>query len=61
VCAFWTFFWAVLLARFAAFAAFLVFGALAALRTAVISSSSDRWAYQMSIVPIWANSAIASR
>ena len=33
----------------------------ARMRIAAISSSSSRWAYQMSIVPICANSAIASR
>lgn len=33
----------------------------AALRTAIINSSSEGWAYQMSMVPIWANLAIASR
>ena len=31
------------------------------LRIAVLSSSSSRWAYQMSIVGICANSAMASR
>ena len=33
----------------------------AALWTPLMSSSSSRWAYQMSMVPIWAKLAIASR
>ena len=56
-------FWADFSARLAAFAAFFFdFDASAAVRrTACRSSSSDRWAYQMSMVPILANPAIASR
>ena len=33
----------------------------AALWTPLMSSSSSRWAYQISSVPIWAKPAIASR
>ena len=53
---------AVFSARLAAFRSFLVLDdSAAALRTPCMSSSSSRWAYQMSIVPIAANPAIASR
>ena len=44
---------------FAAFSCFAV--PATALRIAAISSSSSRWAYQMSIVGICANAAMASR
>jgi hypothetical protein len=56
-------FWADFSARFAAFAAFFFdFDASAAVRrTACRSSSSDRCAYQMAMVPISAKVAIASR
>jgi hypothetical protein len=47
--------------RLAAFALFFDVAALAALRIPFRSSSSSRWAYQMAIVPIAANPAIASR
>ena len=55
-------FWTRFSPRLAAFAAFFDLDASAtALRMALISSSSDRCAYQMAIVPISAKLAIASR
>ena len=46
-------------AFFAVFSCFAV--PATTLRIPAISSSSSRWAYQISIVPICANAAIASR
>ncbi len=48
-------------AALAAFFCALPFWALSAVLMAAISSSSERWAYQMSMVSIAANSAIALR
>jgi hypothetical protein len=61
---FWVFFgaFACLSAFSAFFAPFYCFAAPATtLRIPARSSSSSRWAYQMSIVPICANEAIAPR
>ncbi len=53
-------------ARLSFFSSFLAFFSCVAVpatavRIDAMSSSSSRWAYQMSIVPICANEAIASR
>ena len=57
VCAFATAF----SARLAAFFPFLTFASAAAPRIPFRSSSSSKWAYQMSSVPMAAKPAMASR